>query len=358
VSWCRFRMSIRRRTVFGSLCRGRLWRPSGGPCLRSSRGRLRGVSRRGGGRCLWCSSRWSRLRASRSWLGRVGRRVSGRWLWCSNRGSCLGASWRWLRSSCGWLSRPSHVGRLAVGCGRSWCGRCSGSDMWLYCGSTRHRIGPRGRLHLRAGLGSWRGLRPWFHRRQCSCARNGCRVRRGRVVGSGQRAGRYQRLRTAMVHRRKLSTVACGLVHMLNLRRNRRYALLVQHREFGRCRPNIESAGATGIAHSGSSVIRDVVVVDIVNDRGIHIVDGAVVVERTSVPIAALIAAAHITEPIIDTAIVANVRTPIPMAPEIAPANERPIRRRPERADVRSNDPCSRNPVITAGSVSPVTGSP
>jgi hypothetical protein len=222
----------------------------------------------------------------------------------------------------------------------------------------RRRVGPRGRLRLRAGLWSWRGLRPWFGGRQGSCARNGCRVPRGRVIGGGQRAGRYQRLRTAVVYRGKLRTVGCGLVHVLNLRRNRRYALLVQHCQFGRRRPNVESAGAAGIAHFGSGVIGDVVVVYIANDRGIHIVDGAVVVERTSVPIAALIAAAPITEAVIDTAIVANVRTPIAVAPEIAPANERPIRRRPERADVRSNDPCSRNPVITAGSVSPVTGSP
>jgi len=144
----------------------------------------------------------------------------------------------------------------------------------------------------------------------------------------------------------------------LNLRRNRRYALLVQHCQFGGRGANVESAGATGIAHFGSSVIGDVVIVDIVNDGCIHIVDGAVIVERTSVPISALIAAAHITEAVIDTAIVTNVRTPIPVMPEIAAANERPIRRGPERADVRSNDPRSGNPVITAGSVPPVTGSP
>jgi hypothetical protein len=145
---------------------------------------------------------------------------------------------------------------------------------------------------------------------------------------------------------------------MLNLRRNRRYALLVQYRQFGRRGSNGEPPGATGVAHFGGGVIGDRVVIDVVNDGSIHIVHGAIVVEYTSVPVPSLIAATAITEAVIDTAIEADVRTPVAVMPPIAPAKERPIRRRPERTDVGSNYPCSRNPVIAAGSVSPVTGGP
>jgi hypothetical protein len=145
---------------------------------------------------------------------------------------------------------------------------------------------------------------------------------------------------------------------MLNLRRNRRYALLMQYRQFGGRGSNVEPAWATGIAHFGSGVIVDGVVIHIVNDRGIHIVHGTVVVEGVSVPVATLIAATDITEAVIYATIESDVRAPVAMVPSIASAKERPIRRRPERADVGSNDPCSRNPVIAGGGVCPGTGCP
>ncbi len=144
---------------------------------------------------------------------------------------------------------------------------------------------------------------------------------------------------------------------MLNLRRNRSYALLVKYCQFRRRRPSVEPTASTVVADSAVVVVNSVVI-DIVNNVDIHVVNGAVVVEHTSVPISSLITAAHVTESVIDSAIEADVRTPVSVMPAIGPANERPIRRRPERADIGSNHPCAGNPIISRGSVSPVTGCP
>lgn len=112
------------------------------------------------------------------------------------------------------------------------------------------------------------------------------------------------------------------------------------------------------IAHPAGGVIVNCVVVDVVNDRGIDIVHGAVVVELPSAPVSSLITAAHIPEAVIDTTIEADMRTPVAVAPAIAIADERPIRWCPERTNVGSNYPRSWYPIVARGSVPPVSGCP
>jgi hypothetical protein len=95
-----------------------------------------------------------------------------------------------------------------------------------------------------------------------------------------------------------------------------------------------------------------------VNDGCVYRVYGAVIGELIVVPIAAFIAAADITLPVIDTAVIADMRTPIAVVPVIAASRKRPVGRRPERADVGSDDPHPGHPIVTGGGMSPVAGCP
>ena len=98
-----------------------------------------------------------------------------------------------------------------------------------------------------------------------------------------------------------------------------------------------------------------VVDVDVGNS---DVVNGAVVIKRPAMPIAAFVAFAEITEAVIDPAVEADVRAPITGMPKVGAAAKRPIARSPEQARLRCNHPSTRHPVISIRSVSPVAGSP
>lgn len=157
---------------------------------------------------------------------------------------------------------------------------------------------------------------------------------------------RDKRRRTSSIHRGKLRAIGRRLPPMLNLRRNWRDTLLVQNRNFRRRRPGIESAAPAVIADPGHGNIRNSVVIDVVNDGPIHVVNGAVIVEGSPVPISALVTVADITEPVIDSAIEADVRAPISGVPVVAAAEEPPVRRCPEPTHIRRNYPYARHPII------------
>jgi hypothetical protein len=95
-----------------------------------------------------------------------------------------------------------------------------------------------------------------------------------------------------------------------------------------------------------------------VNNGSIYVVHSAVVSELTPVPISSFIATTNITRAVVDSAIKADVRTPISVVPAISTTTERPIRRRPKRANIGGNHPYARYPIIAGGSISPVTGRP
>jgi hypothetical protein len=73
------------------------------------------------------------------------------------------------------------------------------------------------------------------------------------------------------------------------------------------------------------------------DDGGVHGVHGAVIGELIVVPIATFIAATYVTMPVIDTAVIADMGTPIPVIPVIAATRKCPIGRGPERADIGSD---------------------
>jgi hypothetical protein len=86
---------------------------------------------------------------------------------------------------------------------------------------------------------------------------------------------------------------------------------ITHHGQLLRRRPRIDSAAPTVVTDAIASAVWDITVVDIVNDRGVYIRYAAVVVNRTIVPISAIIALAGISVTIIDAAVVADVRTPV-----------------------------------------------
>jgi hypothetical protein len=132
----------------------------------------------------------------------------------------------------------------------------------------------------------------------------------------------------------------------LNLCRNGRHTLFVEHRHLGRRGPDVDSTAATVIADAGVRNIRNVIVVHVVNHVDIDVVHLSVIRELPAAPIPAVVAAAYITESVINAAIKANVGTPEAPVPTIAAVIETPIRRGPERADIRSHHPDSGHPVI------------
>ena len=99
-------------------------------------------------------------------------------------------------------------------------------------------------------------------------------------------------------------------------------------------------------------------VVDVVHHGHVHIVYVAVIEEVAGVPIAALIADAHVAEAIIHASVEANVRTPVAMKEAVAAMGISPIAGGPERPLIGSLHPDTGNPVIACRSITPVARCP
>ena len=99
----------------------------------------------------------------------------------------------------------------------------------------------------------------------------------------------------------------------------------------------------------------------VINVRHAHVakVVGSPVIQKVvAMPIATLVARAHVAVPIIDAAIEADISSPVPMAESIAAIEKAPITWRPERALVRRRNPGSRHPVIAGRRIVPIARRP
>jgi len=122
----------------------------------------------------------------------------------------------------------------------------------------------------------------------------------------------------------------------------------------------------TSVNPAVAAVVADVVdlalvhpgVVNVVDRVDVHVIHSGVVVKMPVVPASALVATTEITVAIVDPAVETYVRSPVTWIEKKPAAAPTPIVRGPEVADLRSQHPCSRYPVIAAISPSPVPRSP
>ena len=163
---------------------------------------------------------------------------------------------------------------------------------------------------------------------------------------------------TAMIRTGILSFVSGGSALILQLCLHWRSVRLVHRRQLRRPRRHTDTARATVVTHMGVVVVGDRAVIDVVHHSDVDVVDGAVVVEVASTPIAALVAVANVAKAVINPAIVANVLAPISgvIAVGIVPVS--PVAGGPERALVGSLDPRAGHPEITVRRPGPIAGSP
>jgi hypothetical protein len=107
-------------------------------------------------------------------------------------------------------------------------------------------------------------------------------------------------------------------------------------------------------------VVDDRVVIDVVDCRRVHVVDGTVVIKAIAVPITTLITEACVPTAVVDAAVVTDMATPVSavIPVSMAIAIEVPVTRCPKRALVGRINPCARHPVIAIRGVVPVTRCP
>jgi hypothetical protein len=127
----------------------------------------------------------------------------------------------------------------------------------------------------------------------------------------------------------------------------------------------LDTARTAAIGHVigvGNSIALDDGAVDIggANDGGVHVDDGRVVGEVSAAPLAAGKADAEIAATVIDSAVVADLWSPVALVKGIEPVGPSPVAGSPIGACVRDRYPCAGNPVIVAIVVviGPVAGSP
>ncbi len=203
-----------------------------------------------------------------------------------------------------------------------------------------------------------RGLASRFAYRHRSNLFGGSGARRWRAVVGRQRLSLRDRRRASAVHRCELPAVILRRLGVLNLSGNRRGPGLAQYGKFRREGANVDATGSAVVADAGIADVRHIAFINVVNHGHIHVCNGAVVIEAATVPVAAIVTAACVAEPVIDAAIKTDVLAPVTSVPPIAAAVEVPVRRRPEGINIRSHDPGTGNPVISCGTVAPVAGRP
>ncbi len=110
----------------------------------------------------------------------------------------------------------------------------------------------------------------------------------------------------------------------------------------------LQSARSAVVAHTRTAptIISIWAIVDVTHIGDIHIVIGAVVVEVSFAPIAALVAKANVAITIIDATVVADVGTPVATIKAVAVISVAPIARSPESTLIGSLYPPTGHPVI------------
>ncbi len=159
--------------------------------------------------------------------------------------------------------------------------------LWL-CMLLRLRLGP---LLLWPLLGTSASRNHWSDGSACRDGLRRCKFSRTPLIDGG-----------------KLLAVLCGRPLILQLRGHGRNALLTQGGGFGRQRLTSDASRPVVAGAVNRGVVDGAVIH--VNVGDVHIVDGAVIVETISIPVAALIPGASVAVSIVNAAVVADILSP------------------------------------------------
>jgi hypothetical protein len=161
---------------------------------------------------------------------------------------------------------------------------------------------------------------------------------------------------TALVNVVELLTVLGGCALHLDLRGHGWRTRTAEGCYFGGLWADVDAAAAS-VVGDASVVVDDGAVVD-VSDVDVHAVNGAVVVEVVSVPVAAVITVAGVAEAVIDASVEADVEAPIATAPSPAVVIPAPVTGGPEGSVVGRGAPCTGDPVVADGAPVPIPRGP
>jgi hypothetical protein len=132
------------------------------------------------------------------------------------------------------------------------------------------------------------------------------------------RSGRSGNPGLAPVDRRAQVVVGGGQMLMLPLRGSELDVMVVFGRELALGCMSLDASGASVEAHTvHGHVVDDRLVIDVGNVNVAQVVNGAVVVEISAAPVAALETNSTVSESIVDSAVESDVRTPITAVPQI-----------------------------------------
>jgi len=161
-----------------------------------------------------------------------------------------------------------------------------------------------------------------------------------------------------MIDRGELVAVSACLGHMLFLGRGERSVLLPGEPFLCSVWARVDAAMATVIADVGG-VHDDCLLIDVPDDVDVHIVHAGVIEKVAASPVTASVAGADVTETVVNSAVEADLRTPISSIPKVGAVGPTPVAGRPEQTRCGRFDPCAGHPKITAVvAVAPITRRP
>src|SRR5580692_6801323 len=175
-----------------------------------------------------------------------------------------------------------------------------------------------------------RGMHDWPSLRALRTRAFGASALRAGVFRASVLWTSCRRSRSTMNHRCALFRVGASGLDMFILSSHRRNTPLVRETFFLCRRTPVNAATAAVVADPGLVVVDDRRVVHIVNVGDVHVVDRTVVEEVSVLPASAFITIAKISVTVTDSAVEADVQSPVAFIEGIAVAGPAPISGRPE----------------------------
>jgi hypothetical protein len=146
---------------------------------------------------------------------------------------------------------------------------------------------------------------------------------------------------------------------MLRLRRRRLKVVLMFRGQLGTGGVCLDTALPAVEANAiDRHVVDDGPVIYVCDVDRTHIHNCAIVEEASTAPVTTLKTNTSVSEPVVDTAVKADVRPPVSGVPKVHSTDPPPISRRPEHPRLRRQHPRAGNPVIAVVAPSPITGRP